>query len=165
MSASGEGERHDAEIREILPPDTGLATPALRALRPRFDSDEAIVRWIDEIQRPEGFRLVGAFDPEWPYAAAVAGFRVEHSTEWGRHVYVDDLATLHVARHRGHAGSLIEWLVQEGRRLGCEQLHLDSGTGPERYESHRLYMACGLSITAHHFSRMIDPRPGGGSAA
>jgi GNAT superfamily N-acetyltransferase len=151
-----DGEQVSAEVRELVPPDTGLATPALRALRPRFGDDEDLVRWIDDLMRPEGYRIIGAFDPQWSHAAAVAGFRVEHSTAWGRHLYVDDLVTLHVARKRGHALALLQWLAEEGRRLGCEELHLDSSTGPDRYDAHRLYMAAGLSITAHHFARRLD---------
>ena len=46
-----------------------------------------------------------------------------------------------------------DWLVDEGRRLGCGQLHLDSGTGPERFDAHRLYHDHGLAIYSHHFTR------------
>jgi hypothetical protein len=28
------------------------------------------------------------------------------------------------------------WLADEGHRLGCDQLHLDSGVGPERIDAH-----------------------------
>jgi hypothetical protein len=36
-------------------------------------------------------------------------------------------------------------------RCGCDQLHLDSGVGPEREDAHRLYFNAGLRITAYHF--------------
>ena len=45
------------------------------------------------------------------------------------------------------------WLVDEGRGLGCGQLHLDSGTGLERFDAHRLYYDHGLAIYSHHFAR------------
>lgn len=51
--------------------------------------------------------------------------------------------------------ALLDWLIEEARRSGCEQLHLDSGAVPERYDAHRLYMNTGLSITAHHFQRPL----------
>ena len=41
------------------------------------------------------------------------------------------------------------------RRLGCDQLHLDSGTQPERFAAHRLYYDEGLAIIAHHFARVL----------
>jgi GNAT superfamily N-acetyltransferase len=145
----------EVQIREILADDTLLAAPALRALRPHFDSDESIAQQIDGVQRAEGYRLVGAFLPKPRHAVAVAGFRVSTSTAWGRHVYVDDLITLPRARRHGLASRLLEWAAEEGRRQGCEQLHLDSGTIPDRYDAHRLYFASGLVISAHHFARRL----------
>jgi GNAT superfamily N-acetyltransferase len=110
---------------------------------------------VDDVQRAEGYRLVGAFEEASPHAVAVAGFRVAHSISWGRFLYVDDLSTLPDARRRGHGRQLLDWLVEEGRRLGCEQLHLDSGVGAERADAHRLYLNAGLAITAHHFARSL----------
>jgi GNAT superfamily N-acetyltransferase len=120
-------------------------------------SEAEFVRVVDTVQRPEGYRLVGAFAPDWPYAAAVAGFRLGHSLAWSRFLYVDDLSTLPEARRRGHARGLLEWLIEEGRRLGCEQLHLDSGVGPHRADAHRLYLNAGFEITSHHFNRSLLP--------
>jgi GNAT superfamily N-acetyltransferase len=144
-------------VREIVPPDTTLAYPALRALRPHLPSEPEFVRLIDTVQRAEGYRLVGAFEPEWPHAAAVAGFRVGHMLAWGRFLYVDDLSTLPEARRRGHGRRLLEWLVDEARRLECDQLHLDSGVGSDRADAHRLYLNAGLQITSHHFARSLLP--------
>jgi GNAT superfamily N-acetyltransferase len=142
-------------IREILPPDTGLAFLAMRELRTQLADVEAFVRQIDDVQRPEGYRLAGAFDGEVPHTVAVAGFRVVHNLGWGHHLYVDDLSTLPEARRRGHARALLDWLVDEARGLGCEELHLDSGVGAGRWDAHRLYMNAGLVITSHHFARRL----------
>jgi GNAT superfamily N-acetyltransferase len=109
---------------------------------------------VDDEQRPEGYRLAGAFE-DGPEAVAVAGFRLAHNLAWGRHVYVDDLSTLPAARRRGHARALLDWLAGEARRLGCAELHLDSGVGPQRADAHRLYLNAGLTITSHHFSRAV----------
>ena len=49
------------------------------------------------------------------------------------------------------AGALLDWLIEEARRLGCGQLHLDSGVGPDREDAHRLYLNKRLRISAHHF--------------
>jgi GNAT superfamily N-acetyltransferase len=125
----------------------------MRELRPHFADEEAFLRRVDDVQRAEGYRLVGAFEEGEDAAAAVAGFRVGHMLAWGRFLYVDDLSTLPAARRRGHGRALLEWLADEARRLGCEQLHLDSGVGPERFDAHRLYLNAGLAITSHHFAR------------
>ena len=144
-------------IREIVPPDTSLAFPALAALRAHLKSKPEFVQLVDSVQRPEGYRLVGAFDPEWPHAAAVAGFRVGHTLAWGRFLYVDDLSTAPAARRRGHGRALLEWVFAEAARLGCDEVHLDSGVGPDRTDAHRLYFNAGLRISSHHFGRSLLP--------
>lgn len=140
-------------VREIAQGETRLAHRALAALRPQYGDEERFVRRVDEVQRPEGFRLVGSFEDGAEHASSAAGFRVLHNLAWGDScLYVDDLSTAPDARRRGHAGAVLDWLIEEARRLDCEQFHLDSGTVPERYDAHRLYMSKGLAITAHHFT-------------
>jgi GNAT superfamily N-acetyltransferase len=145
-----------AELREILPPDTALAFPAMQALRPHYEDEESFVERVDKVQRAEGYRLVGVFEVE-PHAAAVAGFRVGHMLAWGRFLYVDDLSTLTEARRRGYGRQLLEWLTEEAQRLGCDQLHLDSGLGPDRIDAHRLYFNTGLAVSSFHFARRLQP--------
>ena len=144
-----------AELREILPPDTGLAFPAMQALRPHYEDEGDFVTRVDDVQRGEGYRLVGVFVEGTQHAVAVAGFRVGHMLAWGRFLYVDDLSTLPAARRRGYGKQLLEWLTAEARRLGCDELHLDSGVGPDRTDAHRLYFNTGLAITSHHFARRL----------
>jgi GNAT superfamily N-acetyltransferase len=143
------------DVREILPPDTGTAFLAMQALRTHVPDEAEFVRLVDEVQRPEGYRLVGAFDREEPGAAAVAGFRQGHNLAWGDFLYVDDLATRPEFRRRGLGTALLVWLAREAATLGCEQLHLDSAVGPERADAHRLYLSSGLVISAHHFARKL----------
>lgn len=152
-------------IREVLPPDTGSVFRAMQALRPGFADEAAFVRQVDGLQRPEGYRLAGAFEAGGHEAAAVAGFRTGHNLAWGRYVYVDDLSTLPDARRRGHARALLDWLLAEGERLGCDQLHLDSGVGLDRADAHRLYLNAGMVISSHHFARRIPADLRTGSAA
>lgn len=143
-------------IRELLPPETGLAFDAMRALRTDLADERSFVDRVDGAQRPEGYRLVAAFEDGEPNAAAVAGFRSGHNLAWGHYLYVDDLSTRPDARRHGHGRSLLEWLVEEGGRLGCDQLHLDSGVGLDRADAHRLYLNAGLVISAHHFARLVE---------
>lgn len=140
-------------IRELGPGESGLAFEAMRALRTGEEDREAFARRVDELQRPEGYRLVAAFEGDGGEAAAVAGFRVGHNLAWGHHLYVDDLSTHPEARRRGHGRALLDWLLEEARGLGCDELHLDSGVGLERADAHRLYLNSGLVISAHHFAR------------
>jgi GNAT superfamily N-acetyltransferase len=144
-----------AELREILPPDTALAFPALQALRPHYTSEAKLVEDVEELLRPEGYRLVGAFENGTPHPLAVAGFRIQHMLSRGRYLYVDDLSTLPEARRRGYGRQLLDWLVDEAKRQGCERLHLDSAVRVERIDAHRLYFNAGLAIEAYHFARRL----------
>jgi GNAT superfamily N-acetyltransferase len=149
MSASKAPER---QIRELLAGETHLVYEAMRALRSAYDS-ERFVEYVDEVLRPGGYKLLGAFVPGEQRVVAAAGFRVGDSFAWGRHLYIDDLSTMPQARRQGHAGALLGWLIEEGRRLECGQLHLDSGVGPKRFDAHRLYYNHGFAIYSHHFAR------------
>lgn len=143
-------------IREVLPPDAGSTFRAMRALRTDLVDEESFVRQVDDVQRPQGYRLVGVFEEGESEAAAVAGFRVSHNLAWGRFLYVDDLSTLPEARRCGHGRALLDWLLEEARRLDCDQLHLDSAVGLDRADAHRLYLNAGMVIAAHHFARYVE---------
>ena len=126
----------------------------MRALRTHYADEREFVRRVDEVQRPEGYRLVGAFEGE--RCVAVAGFRELNNLAWGHVVYVDDLSTLPEASGRGHGRALLEWCAAEARRLECEQLHLDSGVEANRLDAHRLYFNTGMRITSYHFARPLE---------
>ena len=143
------------DVREILPPDTGLAFLAMKALRTHLADEDEFVRRVDEVQRPAGYRLIGAFDAEEAPAAAVAGFRTGDNLAWGHFLYVDDLATRPEFRRRGLGRGLLVWLAREAAKQGCGELHLDSGVQFDRADAHRLYMNSGLTITSHHFARRL----------
>ncbi|QBD74580.1 GNAT family N-acetyltransferase [Ktedonosporobacter rubrisoli] len=142
-----------ATVREIGPEETGLAYTAFLELRPHLSSREAMIEQINHQQRPEGYRLIGAFEDGLEEPQALAGFRFLHTLAWGYVLYVDDLITLAKFRGKGHAGSLMEWLFAEARGLGCDQLHLDSG--PQRQTAHRFYFNQGLHISAYHFAHEL----------
>jgi GNAT superfamily N-acetyltransferase len=142
-----------AEVRELGTGETQDSFAAMRELRTDLQSEDEFVRRVDDVQRPEGYRLVGSFEAREGDAAAVAGFRLGHSLAWGHFLYVDDLVTREAYRSRGHAGALLDWLVDEARRLGCDQLHLDSGS--QRHDAHRFYLAHGLLIPGFHFARAL----------
>jgi GNAT superfamily N-acetyltransferase len=139
-------------IRELPAGETGLAYEALRELRPQHtDRDEFVAR-VDGLQRPEGYRIVAAFEDGAGQACAAAGFRLVHNLAWGSFLYVDDLSTVPEARRRGHASRLLQWIAEEARREGCDAVHLDSGVGPDRRDAHRRYFDAGMRISSYHFS-------------
>jgi GNAT superfamily N-acetyltransferase len=139
------------KIRELRPEETALAYRAMLELRPQVGTEREFVARVNELQRPEGYRLVGSFAEGDAQAAAAAGFRTAHFLAWGYALYVDDLSSRPGFRRQGHSGALLDWLLAEAHRLGCAQLHLDSGVGPDREEAHRLYLNKRLRISSHHF--------------
>ena len=144
----------DFDVRELEPGEEPLAAAALLELRPRFGDVSALADQARR-QRAGGYRIVAAFEPSEREAAAAAGFRIHDNLAWGRHLYVDDLSTRAASRGRGHAAALMRRLEAEARRAGCAELHLDSGTGPERQDAHRLYFNQRLRITSFHFQREL----------
>ena len=142
-------------IRELPAGETHLAYRAMLELRPKIGSEADFVRLVDAAQRPGGYRIAASFDEDEAQAAAAAGFRVADFLAWGHTLYCDDLSTRSDHRGKGHAGALLDWLVDEAKRLGCGQFHLDSGTGPDRVDAHRLYFNKGMRISAHHFQRDV----------
>jgi GNAT superfamily N-acetyltransferase len=146
------------ELRELQVGETSLAYAAMRELRPNIGSEAEFVARVDDVQRPGGYRLVGSFQPDESVAAAVAGFRIADMLAWGHYLYVDDLVTRERARRAGHASALLDWLRTEAERDGCNSFQLDSGS--QRHDAHRLYLRWGLSITGHHFGRVLGADTG-----
>ena len=136
-------------VRELGPGETPLAARTLLELRPALGSAEALVRQIDERQRPTGYRLVGVFADGDEEAAAVAGFRINEYLAWEKHLYVDDLVTAAVHRGQGHADRLFGWLEQEARQRRLHPVPSRLGLGEDRQDAHRFYFRHGLRIGAY----------------
>lgn len=122
----------------------------MRALRAAYEAEREFVKYVDGVLRPTAtdwspplFRIESQ-PRQWP-----AFDRVTASP--GGTTCTSMTYRLHPTL--GVTASLLDWLVDEGRTLGCSQLHLDSGTGTERFDAHRLYYNHGLAIYSHHFAR------------
>lgn len=142
----------ESHVVEVTPANTGRTYAAfcvLRVGRPVMDSADSFTEWVNAHQRPEGYRIVAAFVPQTEDAVAAAGFRILHDLSRARFLYVDDLVTLPEYRSQGHADRLFAWLLEEAKRQGCEQFHLDSGH--HRSDAHRFYLKHGMTMNAHHF--------------
>ncbi|GGR08907.1 GNAT family N-acetyltransferase [Deinococcus ruber] len=147
------------DIREVSGSEVASVYAAmheLRGHRPPLASAQHFADWV-EARSDEGYRLAGAFVDGEPEAAAVVGFRLMTLLYAGRTLYIDDLSTRSVYRGRGLGRALLAWVEAEARRLGCEELHLDSGV--QRFPAHRLYLKDGFDITAHHFGKSLKDTP------
>lgn len=120
--------------------------PAFLALRPHL----SLERFLAQVRRQQeqGFRIVALHDGT--HVVSAAGYRISEFLAWGKVLYIDDLTTLASSRQRGHAGSLLDWLLAHARQQGCDAVHLDSGH--QRHAAHRLYLNKGFVLSSHHFA-------------
>ncbi|WP_335988612.1 GNAT family N-acetyltransferase [Glycomyces sp. MUSA5-2] len=141
------------EIIDIEPGDARLTAellPVLRELRPNLSVDDLLA--VYDEGHGQGLRFTGAYSDG--RCVGVAGWRTVANTNRLRMLYVDDLVTLSEARSTGVGHALLEYLERRARELGCNALHLDSGT--HRLDAHRFYMRERLTIRAFHFALELD---------
>src|SRR5438067_12533719 len=98
-------------IREIEADETALAYEAMLAPRTHLADEQEFVERVNDVQRREGYRLVGAFDGD--RLGGVAGCRCGHNLAWGKDLYVDDLSTMPQARRNGYASAVLDWCAEE----------------------------------------------------
>ena len=101
--------------------------------------------------RTDGFRLAAA--SVGGKVGAVAGFRTMEMLYCGHILSIDDLVTDEAMRSKGLGKALLEWLSREAQRLGCGQVHLDSGL--HRLDAHRFYERESFKKTAFHFAARL----------
>ena len=75
--------------------------------------------------RQGGYRLAAVVDEG--QVRCVAGFRIQDYLYCSKHLYVDDLVTDEGSRSKSYGKLMLDWLIGEAKRNGCEQFHLDSG--------------------------------------
>lgn len=126
--------------------------PVMRELRPHWQNPEQFVERVQR-QQEQGYQL--AFVESNGEICAVAGYRFMDSLFSGRFLYVDDLVTRESDRSRGFGGELLDWLIEQAREQGCENLELDSGV--QRFDAHRFYFSKRMSISSYHFRIKIEP--------
>ena len=115
-------------------------------LRPHLDKEQYLTLILYMID--EGYRLI--YLEENGKGVSFCGYRITTMLHRGRSIYIDDLCTLPEARGRGHAKSLLKYVLKEAKKEELKSIHLDSGH--HRHDAHRLYLNFGFNITSHHFA-------------
>lgn len=123
----------------------------MRELRPHLDDAQAFVRQILR-QADQGYRLLAAWRGD--EVVALAGYRLQENTLYGRFVYVDDLVTCATERGSGLGQRMIEAVRADAQRLGCAQLVLDTGLGNALAQ--RFYFRQGLLARGMHFVQPLQ---------
>jgi GNAT superfamily N-acetyltransferase len=119
--------------------------PVMRQLRTGLAQTGFVERI--RLQQRGGYRL--CYLAESGIVRCVAGFRLIENLASGRVLYVDDLVTDSATRSTGLGQQVLDWLMNEARRAGCDTLELDSGV--QRFEAHRFYLRQRMHIVSHHF--------------
>jgi GNAT superfamily N-acetyltransferase len=88
-----------------------------------------------ERMRKEGYRLFALFDEG--KIVALSGIILLTNLYDGRHIYVYDLVTDQGNRSKGYGETLLGFIHQLARELGCERVVLSSGF--PRVDAHRFY--------------------------
>ena len=126
----------------------------MQALRPHLEK-RSFLPLIKDMQT-RGYHLI--YIEENGNVLAASGYRFTEHLLWGKAIYIDDLSTLPQGRGKGYASALLDHIAMVGRNNSCNQIHLDSGSNPGRYDAHRLYLKSGYNITSFHFA--LDLRSG-----
>lgn len=114
-------------------------------LRPNL-TKEQFLDWMPEMEK-QGYQII--FIEENGKAVSFCGFRRELLLYRGHSIYIDDLCTLPEARGKGHAGLLLDHVLELAKKEGLKSVHLDSGH--QRHQAHRLYLNKKFRISSHHF--------------
>lgn len=129
--------------------DWRLAIPALRTLRPKLEAASLIRDKPELVQH--GYQLIGI--PVAREIVSVAGFAIQPHIEFGRELWIHDLATVPHHQRQGHARTLLKWLAHHARAKGCFRISVH--TRLHRETAHRFYEDFGLTRTALVFQGAI----------
>lgn len=149
-------EQQGSRLREITAEETATAFAALSVLRPMLNDINGFVEQINQVQRAQGYRLLGIFEEGKTNAVAVCGFREETNIVSGRHLHIDDFVTVPQSRGHGYATMLLDEVRRIAEESGIKQIHVDSNVSSERTVAHRLYFKHGFEIGAYHFVHRLE---------
>ena len=115
-------------------------------LRPHLKNKEKFTETV-LLQMKDGYKIIAI--KEGDQIASCAGYRYMQTLSWGKFIYIDDLITQEKSRGKGYGAKLLQYVINEAKNSGCNQVHLDSGHA--RFDAHKLYLQNGFKITCHHF--------------
>lgn len=123
--------------------------PLMKELRPQLASEDAFVAQVLR-QRAQDYHILAVWEGE--EVVALAGYRYQENTVYGRFLYVDDLVT--AERHRGHrwGALLLGKLTVFAEQAQCARLVLD--TGLTNVLAQRFYFREGLLPGALRFGKV-----------
>lgn len=134
-------------LRELSAADDLLSSVGvMRILRPHLERNDDLVVERLKRQMREGYRLL-VIERDGR-AVALAGFRLQENTVFGRFAYIDDLVVSEEVRRQGFAerllGAVREIAAADGRRIVALDTALDNEA------ARRVYHRSGYETVAYH---------------
>ena len=124
--------------------------PVMKELRPHLASEDAFVAQIMR-QYEEKYRILAVWDEG--EVVALAGYRYQENTVYGRFLYVDDLIAAEKHRSRRWGALLLAKLTVFAQESQCARLVLD--TGLTNVLAQRFYFREGLLPGALRFGKTL----------
>jgi GNAT superfamily N-acetyltransferase len=118
-------------------------------LSPHITRNEYSVMLEDMLKH--GYRQVGVYDGE--KCIGISGFWINTKLYSGKYVELDNVVIDKNYRSKGLGKLLCDWVLEEGRKAGCEMAMLDAYT--ENSEAHRFYFREGFFIRGFHFLKKL----------
>ena len=138
-------------IKKMLSDSDVLATyPVMKQLRTHVGEQEYVER-VKRQKAAAGYEVAAVIDDG--QVRCVAGYRISECLSWGKFLYVDDLVSDQNTRSKNYGKQMMDWLLAEARKHGCQELHLDSGV--QRHGAHRFYLRERMDITCYHFGMKV----------
>lgn len=125
--------------------------PVMKELRPHLTSEDEFVAQVMR-QREQSYRILAVWDNE--EVVALAGYRYQENTVYGRFLYVDDLVSAEAHRGRRWGALLLEKLTVFAQEARCARLVLD--TGLTNVLAQRFYFREGLLPGALRFGKALS---------
>ncbi|MRW85104.1 GNAT family N-acetyltransferase [Pseudoduganella sp. FT26W] len=124
--------------------------PVMKELRPHLQSEDAFVAQILR-QREQGYRILAVW--EGGEVVALAGYRLQENTVYGRFLYVDDLIAAEQHRSRRWGALLLTKLTAMAEEAQCARLVLD--TGLTNVLAQRFYFREGMLPGSLRFAKVF----------
>lgn len=106
---------------------------------------------VQEMLDEGGWRMVGMFEDAQCVAAIMV--HVGRRLYSGKFIRMDSMVIDEGLRGRGAGKKLVDWVVDEGKRLGCEKMMLDSYV--ENFDAHRFFLREGMAIRGYHINKAL----------
>lgn len=123
--------------------------PVMHQLRTHVKEDE----YVGRVKRQAACGYMLAALEDEGQVRCVAGYRISECLSWGKFLYVDDLVSDQNDRSKNYGKQMMDWLIAEAKKNGCQEFHLDSGV--QRHGAHRFYLRERMDITCFHFALKV----------